>query len=102
MNKPRRAPPSRNPWKGSCQRLVRSADGNGRRLALEIGVGTTRLKDAIADPKTGDIEDIIADGEYYGMRTFQQDASAWCSPVRSPLRSRARRAARIRPAPGPA
>ena len=58
-----------------CQRLVRSADGNGRRLALEIGVGTTRLKDAIADPeKTGDIEDIIADGEYYGMRTFQQDA----------------------------
>jgi len=33
------------------------------------------LKDAIADPeKTGDIEDIIADGEYYGMRTFQQDA----------------------------
>ena len=58
-----------------CQRLVRSADGNGRHLALEIGVGTTRLKDAIADPeKTGDIEDIIADGEYYGMRTFQQDA----------------------------
>ena len=57
------------------QRLVRSADGQGRRLVLEIGVGTTRLKDAIADPeKTGDLEDIIADGEYYGMRTFQQEA----------------------------
>ena len=57
------------------QRLVRSADGQGRRLVLEIGVGTTRLRDAIADPeKTGDLEDIIADGEYYGMRTFQQEA----------------------------
>ena len=57
------------------QRLVRSADGQGRRLVLEIGVGTTRLKDAIAHPaKTGDLEDIIADGEYYGMRTFQQEA----------------------------
>ncbi len=58
-----------------CQRLVKSADGKGRTMVLEVAVATPRVRDAVADPeKTGDLEEIISDGEYYGMRTFQQDA----------------------------
>jgi len=58
-----------------CQRLVKSASGQGRTMVLEIAVATPRVRDAVADPeKTGDLEDILSEGEYYGMRTFQQDA----------------------------
>ena len=36
---------------------------------------TPRVRDAIADvDKTAQMEDIISEGEYYGMHTFQQDA----------------------------
>ena len=58
-----------------CQHLVRSADGRGRTLVLEIGVATPRVREAVADPeKTGHLQDIVGDGEFYGMRTFEQDA----------------------------
>ncbi len=56
-----------------CQRLVPLADGAGRTCVLEIAVGTPRLQEAIADPdKTDLIADIVADGSYSGMQTFDQ------------------------------
>jgi twitching motility protein PilT len=56
-----------------CQRLVPRADGEGRCVAMEIAVGTGRLADAIADPaKTSTIPQLIAEGSYYGMQTFDQ------------------------------
>jgi twitching motility protein PilT len=55
------------------QRLVPRADGKGRCLAMEICVNTGRVADAIADPdKTSMITDLIADGAFYGMQTFDQ------------------------------
>ena len=56
-----------------CQRLVPRADGAGRCVVMEIAVGTGRIADAIADPeKTSTISQLIADGTYYGMQTFDQ------------------------------
>jgi twitching motility protein PilT len=56
-----------------CQRLIPTADGKGRVPALEILVVNGRIQQAILDPLlTGDIDAIIADGEYYGMMTFDQ------------------------------
>ena len=56
-----------------CQRLVPRADGQGRCVVMEIALGTGRIADAIADPeKTDTIEDLVADGSYYGMQTFDQ------------------------------
>lgn len=60
-----------------CQFLVRGATDGARVLATEVAVATPRLREAIADiEKSGDLEDIVAEGEYYGMHTFQQDAVA--------------------------
>jgi twitching motility protein PilT len=56
-----------------CQRLIPTADGSSRVPALELLVINGRIQQAIIDPKlTGDIEGIVADGEYYGMMTFDQ------------------------------
>ncbi len=56
-----------------CQRLVPRADGLGRCVVMEIAVGTGRIADAIADAdKTSSIPDLIAEGGYYGMQTFDQ------------------------------
>jgi twitching motility protein PilT len=56
-----------------AQRLVRRADGQGRAAALEVMVTNGRVRQCILDPdQTSDIEMIIAEGEYYGMRTFDQ------------------------------
>ncbi len=56
-----------------CQRLLPMADGKNRTPALEILVVNGRIQQAIVDPAlTADIEGIVADGEYYGMRTFDQ------------------------------
>jgi twitching motility protein PilT len=53
------------------QRLVARADGKGRVPAVEILVNTGRVFDRIVDPKqTEGILDVIAEGEYYGMQTF--------------------------------
>jgi twitching motility protein PilT len=55
------------------QRLVRTADGNGRVATCEILVKTGRVHDMILDPKmTDQIHEVIAEGEYYGMQTFDQ------------------------------
>jgi twitching motility protein PilT len=56
-----------------CQRLVPTADGLGRVPALEVMVVNGRIQQCIIDPqRTGDIHEIVADGEYYGMQTFDQ------------------------------
>ena len=56
-----------------CQRLVPRADGQGRCVAMEICVVNGRVADAIADQdKTNTLTDLIKDGSYYGMQTFDQ------------------------------
>ena len=55
------------------QRLVRTADGKGRVACCEILVMTGRVHDMILDPKlTGQLPEVIAEGGYYGMQTFDQ------------------------------
>jgi len=56
-----------------CQRLVPRADGQGRCLTMEVCVNTGRVADAIADPdKTNTLTDLISEGGFYGMHTFDQ------------------------------
>ena len=56
-----------------CQRLVPRADGEGRCVAMEVMVNTGRIADAIADPdKTSTIGELLAEGAFYGMQTFDQ------------------------------
>jgi twitching motility protein PilT len=56
-----------------CQRLVPRADGLGRCVSMEICVNTGRISDAITDPdKTADITQLIKEGGFYGMQTFDQ------------------------------
>ena len=55
------------------QRLVAKADGKGRVPACEVLVNTGRVFDRIVDPdSTEQIVDVIADGDFYGMQTFDQ------------------------------
>jgi twitching motility protein PilT len=55
------------------QRLLTRADGTGRVVAAEVLVNTERVAERIADPAlTSEIPDVIADGAYYGMQTFDQ------------------------------
>ena len=55
------------------QRLVPRADEMGRVPAVEVLVATGRVYDRILDPEaTIEIRDIIAEGGYYGMQTFDQ------------------------------
>jgi twitching motility protein PilT len=54
------------------QRLVRTKDG-GRAAVCEVMVTTGRIQDFILDPaQTGQLEQAIAEGEYYGMQTYDQ------------------------------
>ena len=56
-----------------AQRLVPDVSGDGRVPASEILVVTGRVQDLIMNPEeTGKITEVIAEGEYYGMRTFDQ------------------------------
>jgi twitching motility protein PilT len=55
------------------QRLVKTVDGHGRLATCEILVNTGRVHDMILDPKmTGHIHEVIKEGEFYGMQTFDQ------------------------------
>jgi twitching motility protein PilT len=55
------------------QRLVRSPDGNARVCVCEILRMTGRARDMILDPdQTGRLQEVIAEGAYYGMQTFDQ------------------------------
>lgn len=55
------------------QRLLPAADGAGRVPAVEVLINTERVRERIADPKlTHEIHDIVAEGAFYGMETFDQ------------------------------
>jgi twitching motility protein PilT len=56
-----------------AQRLVPDISGEGRVPASEVLVVTGRVQDLIMNPEeTGKITEVIGEGEYYGMRTFDQ------------------------------
>ncbi len=56
-----------------CQRLIAREDGSGRVPAVEVMVVNGRIQQAILDPvQTSDIDQIMAEGQYYGMQTFDQ------------------------------
>jgi twitching motility protein PilT len=55
------------------QRLVRTADHAGRAAVCEILRMTGRARDMILDHNQTDrLREVIAEGEYYGMQTFDQ------------------------------
>jgi twitching motility protein PilT len=55
------------------QRLVPTPDGNGRVATCEVLRMTGRVKDMILDPnETGKLPEVISEGSYYGMQTFDQ------------------------------
>jgi len=55
-----------------CQRLVRARDG-GMVPCHEVLVNTGRVAERISDAdKTAEIHEVIAEGDYYGMCTFEQ------------------------------
>jgi len=55
------------------QRLLPTADGLGRVPAVEVLINTERIAERIADPAlTHEIADVIAEGSFYGMETFDQ------------------------------
>ena len=55
------------------QRLLLRSDGEGRIPAVEVLVNTERAQDRIIDPdKTWELNDVIAEGHFYGMQTFDQ------------------------------
>jgi twitching motility protein PilT len=56
-----------------CQRLLQRADARGRVPAIEVLVANGRVYEAITEPtETRMIPEIIAEGEFYGMQTFDQ------------------------------
>jgi twitching motility protein PilT len=55
------------------QRLVPTPDKNGRVATCEILRMTGRVKDMIMNPEeTGKLPEVISEGAYYGMQTFDQ------------------------------
>ncbi len=55
------------------QRLVRTSDGSGRVAVCEILRMTGRARDMVLDHNQTDrLREVIAEGEYYGMQTFDQ------------------------------
>jgi twitching motility protein PilT len=55
------------------QRLVRRADGEGRVASCEVLRTTGRVRDMVMNPaETAKLVDVISEGAYYGMQTFDQ------------------------------
>jgi twitching motility protein PilT len=55
------------------QRLVRGTGGKGRVATCEVLRSTGRVKDMVMDPlQTGKLHEVIQEGGYYGMQTFDQ------------------------------
>lgn len=56
-----------------CQRLAPRATGAGRVAVVEVLVVTERIKNFLVDPEElHQLEDAIAEGEFFGMQTFDQ------------------------------
>lgn len=54
------------------QRLARTVD-DSRSAVVEVMINTSRIADCITNPdETSKLEEAIAEGEYYGMQTFDQ------------------------------
>ena len=59
------------------QRLLPTIDNSGRIPAVEVLINNERVFDRIVDPAlTHSLVEVIADGEYYGMQTFDQSILA--------------------------
>jgi twitching motility protein PilT len=55
------------------QRLVPTVEKDSRVVACEVLTMTGRVRDMISDPnETGKLGEVIAEGAYYGMQTFDQ------------------------------
>jgi twitching motility protein PilT len=55
-----------------CMRLVPKA-GGGRIPAVEVMINNGRIADRIMDStRTSEIREIIGEGDFYGMQTFDQ------------------------------
>jgi twitching motility protein PilT len=55
------------------QRLLPRANGRGRVPAVEVLVNTGRVQERILKPEaTFEILDVVSEGEFYGMQTFDQ------------------------------
>ena len=55
------------------QRLLPAADGASRVVAAEVLVMTARARDLLAGKEdAGGLRDVISEGQYYGMQTFDQ------------------------------
>src|SRR5829696_8575782 len=53
--------------------LVRTADGRGRVAICEVLRATGRARDMIENPaETGRLTEVISEGEYYGVQTFDR------------------------------
>lgn len=56
------------------QRLLKKIDNSGRVAALEILINSGRIREAIIAPNGNpSINELIADGTYYGMQTFDMN-----------------------------
>jgi len=56
-----------------CQRLVARAGGRGRVPVFEVLIANGPATEAVADPDgAGRLDAVIADGEFWGMQTFDQ------------------------------
>jgi twitching motility protein PilT len=68
------------------QRLVRTADGEGRVPACEVMITTGRARDMILNAdETGRLSEVIREGEFYGMQTFDQSLFEHVTAGRVPL-----------------
>jgi twitching motility protein PilT len=68
------------------QRLVRTAYGQGRVPACEVMITTGRARDMILNADdTGRLSEVIRDGEFYGMQTFDQSLFDHVTAGRVPL-----------------
>ncbi|HMN98081.1 MAG TPA: type IV pilus twitching motility protein PilT [Miltoncostaeaceae bacterium] len=68
------------------QRLVRTADGQGRVPACEVMITTGRARDMILNAdETGRLSEVIREGEFYGMQTFDQSLFDHVTAGRVPL-----------------
>jgi twitching motility protein PilT len=53
------------------QRLLERADGRGRTPAVEVLIATAKVFDCVVDAeRLTDLDRVIAEGEYYGMQSF--------------------------------
>jgi twitching motility protein PilT len=58
------------------QRLLPSTNGNGLVPAVEVMVGTLRVREYIEKQRIRELPELIAQGHSYGMQTFDQSVLA--------------------------